>query len=107
MTCVKPPAITWIVTLAVFLALDAFWLVAAGGSIYTDVLGALMLDGFRVIPALLFYALHVTGIVVFVLPLGRQRASLWAAARFGAFVGLCASPTISPTTRCCARGRGN
>jgi len=96
-------ALTWLASLAVFLTMDAIWLGIIGGSIYTTVLGDLMLNGFRIVPALLFYVLHITGIVVFVLPLARQRATLWPAIAFGAFFGLCAYGTYDLTNQAVLR----
>ncbi|MSP03067.1 MAG: DUF2177 family protein [Acetobacteraceae bacterium] len=88
-------ALSWLASLIVFLALDAFWLGIAGHSIYADVLGPLMLDGFRLAPALVFYLLYVTGIAVFVLPLANRRP--WPAVAYGAFFGLCAYGTYDLT----------
>jgi uncharacterized membrane protein len=95
--------LTWLSSLAVFLALDAFWLGVVGGSLYTEVLGGLMLDGFRVGPAALFYLLQITGIAVFVLPLSRQRGTLWAAAGFGALFGICTYGTYDLTNQAVLR----
>jgi uncharacterized membrane protein len=95
-------ALSWLLALLVFLALDTFWLGVAGGSLYTDVLGGLMLDGFRVAPAALFYVLHITGILVFVLPLARRRG-IWAAAGYGAFFGVCAYGTYDLTNQAVLR----
>jgi uncharacterized membrane protein len=90
-------ALTWLSSLAVFLALDAFWLGVVGSSFYASVLGGLMLDGFRIIPAALFYPLQITGIVVFVLPLVRRNPALWSAAAYGALFGLCTYGTYDLT----------
>ena len=96
-------ALTWIASLAVFLVLDGFWLGVVGGSLYTSVLGDLMLDGFRIVPAALFYVLYITGVLVFVLPLARQRSNPWAAAPLGAFFGLCAYGTYDLTNQAVLR----
>ena len=73
--------------MAVLLALDTVWLGFAARSLYTDVLGPLMLDGFRIVPALLFYLLHISGVCVFVVP--KAAARPLPAAGYGAFYGLC------------------
>ena len=90
-------ALIYLSTLFVFLALDAIWLGLVGGSFYAAALGGLMLNGFRPIPAMLFYLLYVSGIVTFVLPLARLPAGRWAAAIYGAFFGLCAYGTYDLT----------
>jgi len=96
-------ALSWLAAIVVFLALDAVWLGLVAGSLYSSVLGGIMLDGFRIAPAILFYALQVTGIVVFVLPRVRQRGGLPAAAAFGAFYGLCTYGTYDLTNQAVLR----
>jgi uncharacterized membrane protein len=88
-------ALTWLSSLLVFLALDGVWLGVVGPSLYTSVPGDLMLDGFRIVPAALFYALQITGIVVFVLPLARQRG-ISDPPRCSALSSACAP--MAPTT---------
>jgi|SRR5271166_5328879 len=90
-------ALVYLTTFFVFLALDAMWLGLVSGSFYSAALGGLMLDGFRVIPAVLFYLLYVSGIVMFVLPPARLPAGRWVAAMYGAFFGLCAYGTYDLT----------
>ncbi len=96
-------ALIYLTTLFVFLAMDAIWLGLVGGSFYSAVLGGLMLEGFRVVPAVLFYLLYVSGIVTFVLPLVRVPAGRWAAAMYGAFFGLCAYGTYDLTNHAVMR----
>lgn len=95
--------LVYLSTLIVFLALDAIWLGLVGGSFYSAVLGALMLDGFRVVPAVLFYLLYISGIVMFVLPLSRHRGARWAPAMYGACFGLCAYGTYDLTNHAVLR----
>jgi len=93
--------ITWVrvyaVTLIVFLAVDAVWLAFIGGPLYTATIGPLLADQVRIFPAVVFYLLHVTGILVLVLPLARQRGSIAAAAFYGAVFGLCTYGTYDLT----------
>lgn len=96
-------ALTWLATLAVFLTLDALWLGVFSGSLYTRVLGDLLLDRVRIVPAVSFYALHITGILVFVLPDARRRANLWAAVAFGATYGICTYGTYDLTNQAVLR----
>ncbi len=103
MICTRKLTLPWLASLAVFLALDAVWLGAVGGGFYFAVLGDQMLKGFRPVPAVLFYLLQVTGIVVFVLPLARHRAGLWAAAVGGAFFGICTYGTFDLTNQAVMR----
>ena len=77
-------------TLLAFLVLDGLWLGVLMGPTYKSLLGELMLDQPRLLPAVLFYLLYAIGCVVsVVLPSG----SLQRAARLGALLGLVAYGT--------------
>ena len=54
-----------------FLALDSVWLSQTQEILYRRHLAGILLDGFRVFPALLFYILYVAGIMVFAVGAGR------------------------------------
>jgi uncharacterized membrane protein len=83
----------------IFLAVDAVWLSLTGDALYRHRLGAILLDHFRPVPALLFYPLYVAGIVVFaVTPADLSRRHSTAAAR-GAFLGLVAYGTYDLTNQ--------
>lgn len=74
------------VTLAAFLALDAIWLSRMTGALYRPTMGDMLLDGFRLAPALVFYAVYTIGLVHFgVKPglAGGALATLGNAALFG------------------------
>ncbi len=77
-------------TLVAFLILDGLWLGVLMGTTYKSLLGSLMLDQPRVLPAVLFYVLYVIGCVVFVV---LPSASWQRAARMGALLGLVAYGT--------------
>ncbi len=73
-------------TLAAFLALDAIWLSRMADTLYRPTMGDMLLDGFRVAPALIFYGVYVVGLVHFgVKPglAGGAMATLANAALFG------------------------
>ncbi|MCZ7166770.1 DUF2177 family protein, partial [Salmonella enterica] len=77
-------------TLLAFLVLDGLWLGVFMGQTYRSLLGSLMLDQPRLLPAVLFYLLYALGCVVFVvLPSG----SWQRAAGLGALLGLVAYGT--------------
>ena len=86
----KKSVFAYLGTLLAFLVLDGLWLGVLMGPTYKSLLGPLMLDQPRLLPAVLFYLLYVVGCVVFVvLPsVGWQRA-----ARLGALLGLVAYGT--------------
>ncbi|TFY90855.1 DUF2177 family protein [Pseudomonas kairouanensis] len=77
-------------TLVAFLVLDGLWLGVLMGPTYKSLLGSLMLDQPRLLPATLFYLLYVLGCVVFVV---LPSASWQRAARLGALLGLVAYGT--------------
>ena len=99
----RTTTLTWLASLAVFLTLDAFWLGVGSGSLYTEALHDVMLNGFRIVPAALFYPLQITGIVVFVLPLARHYRGLWPAAAYGALFGICTYGTYDLTNQAVLR----
>lgn len=73
-------------TLAAFLALDAIWLSRMADTLYRPTMGDMLLDGFRIAPALIFYAVYIVGLVHFgVKPglTGGAMATLGNAALFG------------------------
>jgi uncharacterized membrane protein len=96
-------ALVYLTCLVVFLGMDAIWLGAASGALYTSVLGDLMLAQFRITPAVLFYLLQIAGILVFVLPRARQSAIPWAAFWFGALFGICTYGTYDLTNQAVLR----
>ena len=58
-------AIAYVVTLVVFLAIDAVWLTVMASRLYKPTLGDILLPSFLVAPAALFYALYIVGILIF------------------------------------------
>lgn len=69
-------------TLLAFLVLDGLWLGVLMGPTYKSLLGPLMLEQPRLLPAMLFYLLYVLGCVVLViLPSGTCPAALGRARR--------------------------
>lgn len=84
-------------TAIVFLALDAVWLSVMAGLLYRPLLGPILLDSFRIVPAAIFYLIYVTGVVWFaVLP--ALRADSWTlAAGQAALLGLVAYGTYDLT----------
>ena len=57
--------IAWVVAAVSFGVLDALWLRWAGPNLYRPALGELLADKFRVVPAVLFYVVFITGMVWF------------------------------------------
>jgi uncharacterized membrane protein len=93
----------YVTALIVFLGMDAVWLGAGSGSLYRDALGDLLLDGFRVGPAVIFYLLHIAGLMVFVITREDVRNSPRLAVLLGAFYGICTYGTYDLTNQAVLR----
>lgn len=90
-------AITYLVSLTAFLALDFAWLGAIARGFYRDQMGHLMRADVQWLPAFAFYALFVAAILVFVVVPAVERGSLARAVVLGAFFGLVTYATYDLT----------
>lgn len=79
------------------LVLDAFWLSTMARTLYRPHLGEILMDGFRVTPAIIFYLLYVGGIVFFAVHPAYEKASLAVALINGAALGFIAYATYDLT----------
>lgn len=73
-------------TFVAFAVLDAIWLSRMADTLYRPTMGDMLLDGFRLAPALVFYAVYIVGLVHFgVRPglTGGALATIGNAALFG------------------------
>ena len=61
----KRYALTYTVTLILFVGIDALWLTAMSDRLYRRYLGEVLAASFNPLPAVLFYLLYVAGIMVF------------------------------------------
>lgn len=86
----KKSLFAYLGTLLAFLVLDGLWLGVLMGPTYKNLLGPLMLDQPRLLPATLFYLLYALGCVVLVV---LPSVSWRRAARLGALLGLVAYGT--------------
>jgi uncharacterized membrane protein len=84
------PAIAYLTTGVVFLAMDATWLTLAGPALYKPEIGALLADKVAVAPAVLFYAIYIGGLVYFAVLPGLKAGSLAKAALAAAILGVVA-----------------
>jgi uncharacterized membrane protein len=81
-------AVTYFVTLAVFLGLDAIWLSQFAGPLYRHTLTVVMLEQYRPAPAFVLCLLYVTGMMVFVIPREEGWQTFGQTFVFGALFGL-------------------
>ncbi len=61
----KTLTIAYTVTLAAFVVVDALWLSRMANVIYRPVMGDMLLERFRVAPAIVFYFIYAAGLVFF------------------------------------------
>lgn len=94
----KQAVIVYVAALVAMLAPDALWLGWAGPNLYRPALGDLLAAEFSPVPALLFYALYVFGLVT----LSKAETVALTAAR-GALYGLCAYGTYDLTNQATLR----
>jgi len=74
-------------TAILFGALDAVWLTKVGPKLYRPEIGALLMDGWRPAPALIFYALYILGIQIFAVAPALAAGKWQVAAQWGALFG--------------------
>jgi uncharacterized membrane protein len=80
--------ITYVATLIIFTAIDAVWLGLVSASMYRQTLGDILLDKFRIGPALAFYLLNIAGLMVFAVPSAPGPKAWQQALLFGALYGV-------------------
>ena len=72
-----------------FAAIDSIWLITMSTRLYKPEIGELMAENFRLGPAIVFYLLYVTGILIFAvqpaLASGKWQTALVQGALFGFF----------------------
>lgn len=81
------------------LVLDVIWLSTMARVLYRPHIGEILLDGFRVTPAILFYLLYLGGIVFFAVHPAVEKASISTALLNGAVLGLIAYATYDLTNQ--------
>ena len=83
---------------AAMFALDLLWLGVVAKGFYAKYMGTLLRPDVKWLPALLFYFLYVSAVVVFVVMPAAERRSLGRALGLGAFFGLAAYATYDLTS---------
>lgn len=91
--------ISWITTAVVFLGLDAIWLSQVAPRFTLPIISELLSGSVRIAPAIAFYLIYVTGLVLLaVLPVG-DGGGVGRAALRGAMVGVVAYATYDLTNQ--------
>ena len=92
-------ALAWLGAAVVFAGLDAIWLTATNASLYRPALHAVLMDGVRPVPAVLFYVVYLTGVTIFAVAPALREQKWTAAARMGALFGFFAYATYDLTNQ--------
>lgn len=87
----------YIIALPVFFAIDMIWLGLIAKNFYRAQIGFLMKDTIGWTAALIFYALFIAGLVVFVIAPAVEKGSWVHALAFGALFGLISYATYDLT----------
>lgn len=90
-------------TAAVLVVLDALWLTFAGPKLYRPIIGELLADDVRLAPAIAFYFLYVTGVVVLAvrpaMKSGQWVEALWLGLALGVVAYACYDLTNQATLK--------
>lgn len=81
--------IAYVITLLVFSAVDAVWLINSADLLYRPIIGPILVPEFRLAPAIIFYLLYIAGLLYFAvmpgLAEGRWQTALIKGGLFGFF----------------------
>lgn len=99
----KTYGIAYVATGVVFLAIDAIWLTLAAQRLYRPLMGDMLLESFRLVPAMLFYLVYIAGIVVFAVAPALASERWTTAALYGAVLGFFAYATYDLTNQATLR----
>jgi uncharacterized membrane protein len=95
--------ITYVSTALAFLGIDAVWLTLASQRLYRPLIGDMLLERFNLLPALLFYVVYITGIVVFAVSPAFNAGRWTKAMSHGALLGFFAYATYDLTNQATLR----
>lgn len=99
----KAFGIAYLASGLVFLAIDAIWLSIMAKQVYRPLMGEIMLDGFKTVPAVLFYLIYIMGVVVFAIAPALATDRWTTATVYGALLGLVAYATYDLTNHATLR----
>lgn len=91
--------IAYVVAAIAFGVLDALWLRWAGPNLYRPVIGEIMAENFRVVPAAVFYLIYLAGMVWFAIRPGLESGQVGAAVLNGALLGALCYATFDLTSQ--------
>jgi uncharacterized membrane protein len=89
--------VAYIGVLIVFGAIDAAWLMTMGPLLYRPVLAEILAPNLRVTPAIIFYLMYPSGVVIFAVAPALRSGSIGSAFVFAALFGAFAYATYDLT----------
>jgi len=94
---IRQTILLYVITLAVFFAIDMVWLGVVAKGFYRQQIGSLMRSPVNWVAAVVFYLLFILGLVVFVVAPAMDHESWMRALLYGALFGLIAYATYDLT----------
>lgn len=91
--------IAYVAAAIAFGILDSIWLRWAGPNLYRPVIGEIMAEEFRVVPAAVFYLIYLAGMVWFAIRPGIESGHVSAAVLNGALLGALCYATFDLTSQ--------
>jgi uncharacterized membrane protein len=95
--------IVYVSTAVVFLGVDAVWLMLAAQRLYRPLIGDMLLERFNLLPALLFYVVYISGIVIFAVSPAFNTGRWMTATLHGGLLGFFAYATYDLTNQATLR----
>lgn len=99
----KRVLVGYVVTLPTFVVIDFVWLSVMASTLYRPVMGDMLVEDFRLAPAVAFYLLYVAGLTFLAIKPGLEQGSPRSAAIHGAILGFTAYATYDLTNQATLR----
>ncbi|WP_332656849.1 DUF2177 family protein [Brevundimonas sp.] len=90
-------ALAFVTVLIIFGVIDTLWLGFMGDRVYRPLIGEVLADKFRLVPAIAFYTLYAAGLTLFAVLPGLKTGDWKTALVWGALFGLFAYGTYDLT----------
>lgn len=90
-------ALAFVTVLVIFSVIDTLWLSNMGDRVYRPLIGDVLADKFRLVPAIAFYTLYAAGLTIFAVLPGLKTGDWKTALMWGALFGLFAYGTYDLT----------
>lgn len=90
-------ALAFVTVLVIFSVIDTVWLGSMGDRVYRPLIGEVLAEKFRLVPAIAFYTLYAAGLTIFAVLPGLKTGDWKTALMWGALFGLFAYGTYDLT----------